>query len=117
MALQYDIIVFLIPAKLNDYFYQHMNFDAFIHSVSTGKFPGLNSIYLETLWYAGTGNWNKAHELIQDEPGKDAALLHAYLHRVEGDQWNADFWYRKAGEKCPSSGLQEEWQSLVKRYL
>lgn len=94
-----------------------MNFDAFIQSVKAGELPETSSIYLETLWYAGSGNWNNAHELIQDEPGKDAALLHAYLHRVEGDQWNADFWYRKAGEKSPSTGLEEEWQTLVKRYL
>ena len=99
------------------YFCKDMNFDAFIQSVKAGESPDNASIFLETLWYAGTGNWNKAHELIQDEPGKDAALLHAYLHRVEGDQWNADYWYRKAGENSPSIALEEEWKLLVKRYL
>ncbi len=75
------------------------------------------SIYLQTLWHAGHDDWNTAHELIQDEPGKDAALLHAYLHRVEGDQWNADYWYRRAGEQRPHCSLTEEWELLVQRYL
>ncbi|ULQ54694.1 hypothetical protein [Flavihumibacter fluvii] len=75
------------------------------------------SIYLQTLWHAGVGDWTRAHDLIQDEPGKDAALLHAYLHRVEGDQWNADYWYRKAGESRPDASLEEEWESLVGRFL
>ncbi|MBZ5855541.1 hypothetical protein [Flavihumibacter profundi] len=89
----------------------------FISSVNKKKLPVSLSIYLETLWYAGAGNWHKAHELIQDEPGKDAALLHAYLHRVEGDQWNANYWYHKAGEKFPENSLEEEWEELVKRFL
>lgn len=77
--------------------------------------PGL-SVTMQTLWYAGTGDWNKAHELIQDIPGKEAALLHAYLHRLEGDQWNADYWYTNAGERRPEKSLQEEWESLVERF-
>ncbi len=94
-----------------------MQADHFIQAVRRKEaLPGL-SIYLQTLWYAGTGDWHKAHELIQDEPGKPAALLHAYIHRVEGDQWNADYWYAKAGEKRPSATLEEEWELLVGRFL
>ena len=93
-----------------------MTLDNFLASVQNKTKPTGLTIYLETLWYAGTDNWNKAHELIQDEPGKDAALLHAYLHRVEGDQWNAGYWYQKAGEKIPGYPLQQEWELLVQRF-
>lgn len=94
-----------------------MEQEVFKASVNSGQMPAGLTIYQETLWHAGAGNWNKAHDLIQDLPGKDAALLHAHLHRVEGDQWNADYWYSKAGEKSPGISLQQEWEALVKRYL
>lgn len=94
-----------------------MEQEVFMASVKSGQMPDGLTIYMETLWYAGAGDWNKAHELIQDLPGKDAAVLHAHLHRVEGDQWNADYWYSKAGEKRPDVSLQQEWEALVKRYL
>jgi hypothetical protein len=45
--------------------------------------------------------WEKAHQLIQDLTDKNAAWIHAYLHRKEGDVWNADYWYRKAGKQRP----------------
>lgn len=94
-----------------------MTVEQFIDSVNKKVAPSFSSIYLETLWYAGIGDWDKSHEIIQDEPGKHAALLHAHLHRVEGDQWNADYWYSKAGEKSPNCGLDEEWKQLVERFI
>ncbi len=74
--------------------------------------PGL-STWLQALWYDAKGNWEKAHELIQDLPDQTSALLHAYLHRKEGDTWNADYWYTKAGKKRPALTLEEEWERLV----
>ena len=31
-----------------------------------------------------------------DEHDRDAAWVHAYLHRVEGDDGNARYWYTQA---------------------
>lgn len=42
-----------------------------------------------------------------------AAAVHAYLHRKEGDIWNANYWYRTAGRKPFAGSLEEEWQALV----
>ena len=61
--------------------------------------------------------WQKAHELIQDIEDKSAAWIHAYLHRKEGDIWNADYWYNRAGKKRPSLTLQEEWKDIVEAML
>ena len=94
-----------------------MTKEQFIDSVNNKKIPEFSSIYLETLWYAGIGNWDKAHEIIQGAPGKHAALLHAHLHRVEGDQWNADYWYGKAGETSPNCSLDEEWKRLIEKFI
>lgn len=71
---------------------------------------------LHALWLDGKGLWEKAHDLIDQLPGKSAARVHAYLHRKEGDQWNADYWYRRAGESRPNLTLDQEWEELVRRF-
>jgi hypothetical protein len=43
--------------------------------------------------------------------------VHAYLHRKEGDSWNADYWYRKAGKKRPDVSLEQEWETIVKALM
>lgn len=70
------------------------------------------SPYKKALYFEKKGNWDKAHELVQDLPDQKASWIHAYLHRVEGDEFNAGYWYRKAGKPIPSSTLREEWEYL-----
>ena len=89
----------------------------FTKSLNTDTPPAEASVYLKALWNDAKGNWNKAHELIQDLPDKNASWIHAYLHRKEGDLFNADYWYSKAGRKRPSLSLEEEWQQLVTALL
>jgi len=74
-------------------------------------------VYLQSLWYDGKGDWEQSHTIIQDVDDKNAAWIHAYLHRKEGDTGNADYWYRRAGKKRPAISLQEEWEELVKAFL
>ncbi|MES1222264.1 MAG: hypothetical protein ABUT20_42605, partial [Bacteroidota bacterium] len=73
-----------------------MNIEEFKTSLAATA-PGKISVYLESLWYDGKGDWEKSHTTIQDVEDKNAAWIHAYLHRKEGDTWNADYWYNKAG--------------------
>ena len=72
---------------------------------------------LRALWWDFQGDWNKAHEVVDQLPGKSAARIHAYLHRKEGDIWNADYWYRRSGQSRPNQSLEEEWESLVRIHL
>ena len=72
---------------------------------------------LKALWYDGNGDWGKAHDQVDSLDGQPAARIHAYLHRKEGDQWNADYWYRRAGEVRPNLSLEQEWEELLSRYL
>ncbi|MGJ7030602.1 hypothetical protein [Niabella hirudinis] len=66
------------------------------------------------LWQAAKGNWEAAHQVAQDHEGeRDFDRLHAWLHRVEGDQWNADYWYRRAGTSMPRQSPEEELESLI----
>ena len=71
------------------------------------KLPNL----LQALWYDAKGDWHNAHEIAQSREGvKEYDQLHAYLHRKEGDNWNANYWYRRCGETMPKVSLDEEWE-------
>ena len=89
----------------------------FIDSAKLPSPPSGISVYLQSLWYDAKGDWDKAHELIQDLPDSKAALLHAYLHRKEGDQWNAEYWYRKAGRTPAQGPLSDEFESILNEFL
>lgn len=66
----------------------------------------------ESLKLDQSGDWEGAHELVDHLSSKEAASVHAYLHRKEGDQWNANYWYRRAGKPDFQGTLDEEWQEL-----
>lgn len=93
-----------------------MEFLQFKKSLDFPAPPPHISDALLCLWYDGKGDWNSAHNIAQDMHGKDGEWLHAYLHRKEGDLWNADYWYRRAGKKRPDISLQEEWEHLARYF-
>jgi hypothetical protein len=78
--------------------------------------PGL-AAPLAGLWWAAKGRWDDAHRIVQDQSGADAAWVHAYLHRVEGDLGNAGYWYRQAGQPVARDALDDEWQRIVAAML
>src|SRR5712671_4164570 len=78
--------------------------------------PGI-SPPLAALWWAAKGDWGKAHEIVQDEEDVDAAWVHAYLHRVEGDLGNAGYWYRRASKPVATGPLETEWDGIVSALL
>jgi len=86
-------------------------------SLSADQAPEDLSIHLKSLWYDGKGDWHTAHDLIDKLTDRQSANLHAYLHRKEGDLWNADYWYNRAGQKRPAVSLDQEWQQLVSLFL
>ncbi len=85
--------------------------------LSTDSSVWKDSPTLLALWFDGHGDWTSAHAQVDQLSGKAAARIHAYLHRKEGDQWNADYWYSKSGEKRLQLSLDEEWEVLVERFL
>jgi len=95
-----------------------MTYDEFEVSLSFEDPPVTNSPHLTALWHDKRGDWNTAHEIVQEMGDKDAALIHAYLHRKEGDESNARYWYRQAGKSFPSGQtLNEEWERLTRSLL
>ncbi len=94
-----------------------MNFEEFKDSTSRDTPPENLSELLLALWYERKGDWDKAHDIVQDAHTGDASWIHAYLHRREGDQGNAAYWYQRAGRKVPKVSMEEEWEELVKALL
>ena len=68
---------------------------------------------LEALWHERKGDWTRAHEIAQDIETEAAAWVHAYLHRREGDQSNAAYWYRHARKPVERGDLDHEWRAIV----
>lgn len=68
---------------------------------------------LTALWHAARGDWDRAHTLVMDDGSAEAAWVHAYLHRVEGDQSNAGYWYAKAKKPHSKKPLDEEWGEIA----
>jgi hypothetical protein len=94
-----------------------VNFGDFKTSLAQGSPPdGLNSP-LQALWWAGKNDWDKAHTLVMEASGADAAWVHAYLHRVEGDLPNAGYWYRQAKREPATDALDVEWAAIVSQML
>ena len=67
---------------------------------------------LHALQLARDGEWDESHEIVQVRRDSGACWIHAYLHRVEGDNGNAGYWYRMAGLEFPENSLDEEWQRI-----
>ena len=94
-----------------------MTIEEFNTSLHHNTPPSEINPLLLALWYDAKGDWHRSHGIIQDIESKDAALIHAYLHRKEGDLWNADYWYQRAGAKRPDHTIEEEWDSLLARFI
>jgi hypothetical protein len=76
--------------------------------------PSNLSTTLQALWWDAKGNWVKAHTLVDELETPEGMAVHAYLHRKEGEQWNADYWYRLAGRTYYRTELADEWAALVR---
>lgn len=93
-----------------------MKLSAFKGSLARDKPPKGISRALEALWWDAKGDWDKAHGLAQDA-GAAGAWVHAYLHRKEGDQSNAEYWYSRCGRKPSKARLEDEWREIVGELL
>jgi DNA polymerase III delta prime subunit len=72
---------------------------------------------LQALWHDAHGEWDRAHELAQAAADANGDWVHAYLHRKEGDESNAGYWYRRAGRSRPSESLEEELREITSALL
>ena len=90
-----------------------ISLEGFKTSLSRAEPPEDFSAQEKALWFAGKGNWGKAHLIVQDLNDPLSYNIHAFLHRQEGDHSNASYWYHKAGVKIPAISLDREWEEIV----
>lgn len=91
--------------------------DSFHRTLSDAAMPAAVSAPLAALWWAKKGDWDKAHRLVMDETSAQSAWVHAYLHRVEGDLGNAQYWYTRAAQPPACGELDDEWLAIVEALL
>ena len=89
----------------------------FKRTVSQPKPPARLTPPLEALWWAAKDDWDKAHGIVMKQDSREAAWVHAYLHRVEGDLDNAGYWYRQARRPAASGALPAEWDAIAAALL
>ncbi|MGD2055848.1 MAG: hypothetical protein PVJ15_03505 [Gammaproteobacteria bacterium] len=95
-----------------------MNYREYVACLEAPACPGELEPCLQALWHDAQGDWDAAHEIVQQLPDRRAARIHAYLHRKEGDEWNSRYWHRQAGSVYPEDmTLEEEWESLARQLL
>jgi hypothetical protein len=94
-----------------------MTTDEFKASTRAPQPPAGLTLALQALWWMEKGDWGRAHGLIDHADGRDECLVHAHLHRVEGDLANAGYWYRRAGRAAANTALDVERGEIIAALL
>jgi len=94
-----------------------MNLQIFEASLVAEHPPQGLSPALQALWYDGHGDWLRAHELAQQAENAGGERVHAYLHRKEGDEANAAYWYQRCGCERFEGSLEAEWRAIAASLL
>jgi len=90
-----------------------MTLDEFRKSLIATEPPAKLALGLSGLWWDAKGEWARAHELVDSLETPDGMAVHAYLHRKEGEAWNSEYWYKRAGRRFYREKLEDEWAALV----
>jgi hypothetical protein len=94
-----------------------VDLQSFKNSLAMDQPPEGLGFALQALWWDAKGDWDKAHECAQARDDAPGMSVHAYLHRREGDQDNAGYWYRRVRKPPVTASLEEEWEELARALL
>lgn len=67
---------------------------------------------IKALELDANGDWDASHQIVQQYFTTEACWIHAYLHRKEGDLWNAEYWYTRANRNKPNQSIEKEWEVI-----
>jgi hypothetical protein len=91
--------------------------ESFVLSLQREEPPPRATPMLHAVWHGLRGDWRAAHELAQAQDDAEGAWVHAWLHRIEGDLANADYWYRRAGRPPCRGDTREEGLELARSLM
>ena len=86
-------------------------------SMAGAEPPAGLSAPVEALWWEAKGEWARAHGLVDELESREGMAVHAYLHRREGAEWNAEYWYKRAGKQFRREEMDDEWEALAEGLL
>ena len=89
----------------------------FLDSLRAAAPPSGQSELLQSVWYGLNGNWDQGHRIVQEHSGADAAWIHAWVHRIEGDADNARYWYRQADREPQTGDTRDEGLAIAAELL
>jgi hypothetical protein len=91
--------------------------DAFVGSLDREVPPPFATPMLRAIWHGLRGDWDAAHELAQAQDDAQGAWVHAWLHRIEGDLDNADYWYRRARQPSRRDDTRAEGLDIARALI
>ncbi len=94
-----------------------MTLKDFQDSLGAAQPPAEADPAIAALWWDAKQDWNRAHSTVDDKEDPASMWVHAYLHRKEGVEWNASYWYRRAGKQFSKLSLDEEGRSILETLL
>jgi hypothetical protein len=68
------------------------------------------------VWRALRGEWDAAHDAVQDDT-VECSWVHAALHREAGDHGNAGYWYRLASRPVAKGDIRVEYLAIASELL
>jgi hypothetical protein len=89
----------------------------FTQSLTASTPPAQLTAPLAALWWDAKGDWIQAHAQVDDLETPEAMAVHAYLHRKEGQTWNADYWYQRSTTAHRRTTLEAESHALLESLL
>jgi hypothetical protein len=91
--------------------------DEFVVSLDRDEPPPFATPMLRALWHGLRGDWKAAHELAQAQDDAQGAWVHAWVHRIEGDLGNADYWYQRAGQPSRRDDTRAEGLDIARSLI
>jgi hypothetical protein len=69
--------------------------------------PAIQGTFVEALLWLRLGTLDPAHGIVQDDVQGLGAYIHGFLHRMEGDYWNANYWFRRVRDPKLNQSILE----------
>ena len=91
--------------------------NAFVLSLDSDEPPAFATPMLRAIWHGLRGNWDAAHELAQAQDDAEGAWVHAWLHRIEGDLANAEYWYQRARRQSRRDDTRDEGLEIARALI
>ena len=85
--------------------------------MANSRLPMNVDTLIEAMELDAMEDWEAAHRIAQHWDTPEANWIHAYLHRKEGDLWNANYWYDRANRVMPTTKSLDAEADEIRMHL